>query len=198
MKPRIRSLMPGNWPCALCLPIRKTLSLWIAGYHYGYNEQEERWEKTGLMRTDAMAFMMPSVSISLLKLPPEPMLDASTRFKEQGLNMNTFLMVEWVFIYTPDDFRSDDYTEQQVTCRYGGNCPRFIYEDPEFKGSYVEFDANGRLSKIYANVNNEYQQEDGTFEFDYDTPVSVTIPNAVEVKIPFQDILFKGMDVNDH
>lgn len=167
-------------------------------FQYGYNEHEGRWEKTGLMRSDAMSFMTPMLSIGMVKLPPEPMLEAVERLKEQGLRPNTFLIVEWAFIYKPDDFRMDGYSERTVPCGDGGTCVAFDYEDPEYKGTYVVFDSQDRLAKIYARIDNEMTQEDGSFEFDYETPVSVAIPAAVEVKMPFQDILSKGLDVDDN
>lgn len=167
-------------------------------FQYGYNEHKERWEKTGLMRSDAMSFMMPMLSMSTLDLPEEPTLKAAEDFKDNGMLLNTFMMVEWVFIYSPDDYRSDDYIEKQVPCSDGGNCPVFYSTDPEHEGTYFQFDSQGRLSKIYARANTQMAQGEGTFEFDYATPVSVTLPYAVEVKSPMQDILMKGLDVNDN
>ncbi len=166
------------------------------GYQYGFNEHNERWEKTGIMRSDAMSFMMPAISMSMLKLPPEPMLDATTEFKDKGLNLNTFLMVEWVFIYKPEDFRFYEYTEKKEPCETGSSCVTFMHNDPEYLGSYVQFDNEGRLSRIYVKVNNDYTQEEGSFHFQY-KPVSVRIPKAVEVKQPFQDILSKGLNVDE-
>jgi hypothetical protein len=167
-------------------------------FQYGYNEHRERWEKTGLMRSDAMSFMMPMLSMSTLDLPEEPTLKATEDFKDNGMLLNTFLIVEWVFIYSPDDFRSDDYIEKQVPCGDGENCPAFYSTDPEHEGTYFQFDSQGRLSFINAKANTQMAQGEGTFDFDYDTPVSVTIPNAVEVKSPMQDILMKGLDVDEH
>ena len=166
-------------------------------FQYAYNEHESRWEKTGLMQSDAMSFMVPMLSIGMVKLPPDPMLEAVDRFKEQGLRLNTFMIVEWAFIYKPDDFRMDGYNERTVPCEDGGDCVAFDYEDPEYQGTYVVFDGQGRLAKIYARIDSQMTQEDGSFEFDYETPVSVTIPSAVEVKMPFQDILSKGLDVDE-
>lgn len=167
------------------------------GYQYAYNDHEARWEKTGIMRSDAMSFGIPAMSASTLNLPQEPMLDATAEFRDKGMNLSTFLMVEWVFVYTPDDFRSDDYTEKQEPCETGISCPTFYHQDPEYKGTYVQFDNEGRLSKIIAHANSQYVQGAGSFEFDYDTPVSVSIPPATEVKMPFQDILFEGLNVHD-
>lgn len=167
-------------------------------FQYGYNEHEERWEKTGMMRSDVMSFMMPTLSIATLNLPAEPMLQATEDFKNKGMSLNTFQMVEWVFVYSPDDFRSDDYTEKQVPCENGATCAAFWSTDPEHEGTYFQFDSEGRLSKIFARANTQLAQGEGTFEFDYDTPVSVTIPYAVEVKMPMQDILMKGLNVDDN
>ena len=163
------------------------------GFQYGYNESERRWEKTGLMRSDAMSFMMPMMSTGILKLPSQPTLDASKKLKEQGLNMNTFQIVEWAFIYKPEHFRLEDYEETTAPCPDGGTCPKFLYTDPEYKGSWVLFDSQGRLSEIYANVNNDQAQGDGSYKFFYQ-PVSVSLPDAVEVKMPFQDLFLSGAD----
>ncbi|MUP45691.1 hypothetical protein E0K83_08030 [Gramella sp. BOM4] len=164
------------------------------GFNYGYNESEGRWEKTGIMRTDGMAFMMPAMSLGMLKLPAEPTLETSKKLKEQGLNMNTFQIVEWAFIYKPEHFRNGDYEETTAPCPGGGgSCPKFRYTDPEYKGSWVLFDEQGRLSEIYANVNTQQAQGIGSYKFIYQ-PVSVSVPNAVEVKMPFQDLFLSGMD----
>jgi len=165
------------------------------GYQYGYNDSAGRWEKSSLMKSDVMAFMFPMISMSLLKLPPEPMLEATEKFKAQGMNLNTFQIVEWAFIYKPEHFRSDDYEETTVPCSAGGNCTKFIYKDPEYNGSRVRFDKQERLSEIYANVNTEQTQGDGTYKFEY-IPVTVQIPFAVEVKMPFQDLYMKGLEVD--
>lgn len=167
------------------------------GYQYGYNDGSERWEKTGMMRTDAMSFAAPLMSVSMLKLPPDPMLDASADFKDKGMILNTFMIIEWAFIYEPDDFRIDGYTEMQESCGSGSTCPTFYYDDPEYKGSYAQFNSEGRLSRIILHTSSQYVQGAGTFQFDYNTPVSVSIPSATEVKMPFQDVLFKGLNVND-
>ena len=163
------------------------------GYQYGYNEGAGRWEKTGIMRSDAMSFMMPMMSTGILKLPVEPTLGTSKKLKEQGLNMNTFQIVEWAFIYKPEHFRNADYEETTAPCPDGGTCPKFLYTDPDYKGSWVLFDSKGRLSEIYANVNTQQAQGDGSYRFTYQ-PVSVSIPDAVEVKQPFQDLFMAGAD----
>lgn len=164
------------------------------GFQYGYNESERRWEKTGLMQSDAMSFMLPMMSTGILKLPAEPTLDASKKLKEQGLNMNTFQIVEWAFIYKPEHFRSEDFEETTAPCPNGGTCPKFLYTDPEYEGSWVLFDKQGRLAEVYANVNTQQTQGDGSYKFEY-SPVTVDLPYAVEVKMPFQDLLMKGADV---
>ncbi len=167
------------------------------GFQYGYNESERRWEKTGLMRSDAMSFMMPMVSIGMLKLPSGPTLQASEKLKEQGLNMNTFQIVEWAFIYKPEHFRNEDYQETTAECPGGGTCSKFTYNDPEYKGSWVLFDSKDRLAEIYAKVNNDQMQGDGSYKFEY-SPVTVNVPSAVEVKMPFQDLFMQGLDTPDN
>ena len=167
------------------------------GFLYGYNESKQRWEKTGLMRSDAMSFMLPAMSMSLLKLPVEPTMEATEKLRDMGLNMNTFMLVEWAFIYRPDDFREPGFDETTAGCAAGGSCPKFLYEDPEYAGSYVTFDSTGRLSEIKAVTNGQAGTENGVFRFTYDEPVSVWIPDAVEVKQPFQDFFTKGLDVDD-
>ncbi len=165
------------------------------GYQYAYNDGEGRWEKTGLMKSDAMSLMMPMISMSMLKLPAGPTLEATEKFKDKGMNLNTFQIVEWAFIYKPEHFRTGEYEETTGPCPTGGNCPKFLYTDPEYKGSWVLFDKQGRLSEVYANVNTQQAQGDGSYKFEY-SPVTVNVPSAVEVKMPFQDLYMKGLDVN--
>lgn len=166
------------------------------GFNYGFNKQEGRWEKTGIMKSDGMAFMMPAMSMGILQLPVQPTMDAAESLKNQGLNLNTFQLVEWVFIYKPEHFRNEDYRETKVPCPDSpGNCPKFLYSDSEYEGSWVLFDSKGRLSEIYANVKTTQAQGEGTYKFEY-APVSVNVPAAVEVKMPFQDLFLKGMDAS--
>lgn len=124
-------------------------------------------------------------------------MEATENLRAMGLNMNTFMLVEWAFIYRPDDFREPGFDETTTGCANGGTCPKFLYEEPEYAGSYVTFDAAGRISEIKAVVNAETGTENGIFQFTYDQPVSVWIPEAVEVKQPFQDFFTKGLDVDD-
>ncbi|MCP9200432.1 hypothetical protein MKO06_10955 [Gramella sp. GC03-9] len=163
------------------------------GFNYAYNEGEGRWEKTGLMRSDGMAFMMPTMSMGILKLPAEPSLEASRKLKEQGLNMNTFQIVELAFIYKPEHFRNGDYEETSIPCTNGGSCPKFLNTNPENRGSWVLFDSEGRLSEIFAKVDSQQAKGTGSFKFLYQ-PVSVKVPDAVEVKMPFQDLFLAGAD----
>lgn len=165
------------------------------GFNYGYNESSGRWEKTGLMANDAMALMMPMMSLSIIQLPVGPTMEASENLKKQGLNANTFQLVEWAFIYKPEHFRTSGYVESSFPCG-GKSCNKFHYTDPEYKGSYVEFDSEGRLSKVYANVNTPEGRKKGLYEFSY-KPVDVSIPSATEVKMPFQDLFMQGLDVTN-
>lgn len=172
---------------------KKPIFIDSEGYQYGYNESAQRWEKTGLMKSDAMSFMMPMMSVGMLKLPVGPTLDASEKMKNEGLNLNTFQIVEWAFIYKPEHFRNADYEETTAPCPNGGSCTKFLYTETGYKGSWVLFDNQGRLSEVYANVDTQQAQGSGSYKFSYE-PVSVTIPNAVEVKTPFQDLFMVGAD----
>lgn len=159
------------------------------GFQYAYNNSEHRWEKTGIMRTDAMSFMMPAMSMSMLQLPQGPMLAATEKAKKQGMNLNTFMIVEWAFIYEPKDFRNEDYTEKKID---GGI--QFNYTDPDYSGSYVTFDSENRLSEALIKVKTPEGINTGIYNFNY-TPVEVNLPSAVEVKMPFQDLFMKGLDM---
>ena len=159
------------------------------GYQYAFNKSNNRWEKTGLMRGDAMSFMMPAMSMSLLQLPAAPMLDATEKAKANGMNLNTFMIVEWAFIYSPEHFRNEDYTESNVN---GGT--KFDYTDPQYSGSYVIFDSQERLSQALIKTETPEGMKTGIFNFGY-APVQVNIPSAVEVKMPFQDLYMQGLDM---
>jgi hypothetical protein len=162
------------------------------GYMYSFNDRNKRWEKTGLMRSDAMSMVMPMTSLSIIKLPAGPMLDAIENFKEKGLNLNTFQLVEWAFVYKPEHFRVNGYTESSVKCG-NANCIKFTYT-LENKGSYVLFDEQERLKQVYALAEDqEGQIREGIFNFSY-APVSVQIPAAVELKMPLQDLLMPGLN----
>ena len=161
-------------------------------YQYGYNDSKGRWEKTGLMRSDAMSFMMPMVSMSMLKFPPGPTMAASENFKNNGMSANTFQMVEWAFIYKPEHFRdNNEFSESSADCGDGKQCPKFEFTEKEYKGSFLIFDSEGRLSKIYANVKTPEGQKGGEYVFSYE-PVQVKLPSAVEVKMPFQGLIMRG------
>ncbi|MDR5590295.1 DUF4412 domain-containing protein [Christiangramia sp. SM2212] len=160
------------------------------GFQYAFNDSNNRWEKTGLMRSDAMSFMMPAMSMSLLQLPSGPMLAATEKAKAQGMSLNTFMIVEWAFIYRPEHFRNQDYIESDTS-----EGLRFNYTDPDYSGSYVLFDEKNRLSKAIINVKTPEGIKSGSYDFKYQ-PVEVNIPKAVEVKMPFQDLIMAGADAN--
>lgn len=160
------------------------------GFVYGYSEGNNRWEKTSIMNSDAMSFMFSSLSMGLLKLPVKPMMDATEMFKKQGLTLNTFQMIEWAFIYKPAHFKNNDFTETTVDCA-SAQCQRFLYNEAEYLGSYVQFDASGRLSNLYLKVSTPQGPREGSYDFKYQS-VEVELPNAVEVKMPFQDLFMKG------
>ncbi|MDX1471781.1 MAG: hypothetical protein R3213_09820, partial [Flavobacteriaceae bacterium] len=162
------------------------------GYNYGFNKSENKWQKTGLMKSDAMAFMMPMMSTGIIKMPVGPTMQASEQMKAKGLNANTFQLVEWAFIYRPEHFRNEDYTESTVKCQ-SGECVKFSSTDSEMSGTYILFDNQNRLSKVHAIVNTPEGKKTGDYNFEY-TDVSVNLPPAKEVKMPFQDLFMVGAD----
>ena len=117
------------------------------------------------------------------KLPPEPYLDAYEKLEEKDITLN-FLLLEMAFIYKPGDFEDDSYyIPSKTRCNNSENCTKFKYNDPEYPGSYIQFDDQGRLSELYIHTTNpEVKKEDhptGKFVYTYQK-VSVKLPDAVE------------------
>lgn len=163
-------------------------------YTYIFNDNKGRWEKTGLMKNDAMSFMMPMMSISMIKLPVEPMMDAVENFKKQGVALNTFMIVEWAFVYKPEHFKNADYTETVEKCGNKQDCLRFLFNDAQYLGSYVQFDPSNRISIVHMEVDTPEGHKSGSTIFNYETPISLVLPDAEEVKMPLQDLWGKGLD----
>ena len=95
-----------------------------------------------------------------------------------------FLILEMAFIYEPKHFEKNDfYKQSEIKC--GGNtCTRFSYNDPEYTGSYIQFDNQGRLRELNIITTSREFSEDGKnnsgkFVFSY-KPVSVELPDAEE------------------
>jgi hypothetical protein len=177
----------------------KTMYIDSEGFYISYNESERRYEKSNLLSSGVTSMMAPTIMISAYKLPAGPFWDTSQMLDEQGIKLNTFLYVEFAFIYDPQHFReemySSDYTESQVSCKGGQVCTRFSINDPAYPGSYILFDNSNRLAEINVRLKDDpnFGTGEGKLEFFYE-PCEVYLPAATEVKQPFQDLLMKGLD----
>jgi hypothetical protein len=152
-------------------------------YIYAYNETTGNYEKMTIISSGMMGFMMASMIPQAYKLPPGPYLDAFKALEEKEIALN-FLILELAFIYKPSHFEDDsNYTPSKSTCNNSPNCTTFIYTDPEYPGSYIQFDDQGRLAELYINtINPNVKKEDhptGKFVYTYQE-CSVKLPEAIE------------------
>lgn len=152
------------------------------GMMYAYNEGEGYYEKVSILPSSSMGFMMAGMLPQAYKLPPEPYLEAFSALQELDLSIS-FLVLELAFVYKPHHFTGDDYyMPEKVSCNGSNNCTRFNYNDPDYKGSYIEFDDKGRLLELYINAIKPSMGEEsssGKFIYTYED-CSVKLPDAVE------------------
>ncbi|MGM5471002.1 hypothetical protein ACS386_12055 [Flavobacteriaceae bacterium LMO-SS05] len=154
------------------------------GMFYGYNDKEGRYEKMSILPASSMGFMMAGMTTSIYKLPPEPYYEAFTFLSEKDIALN-FIILELAFIYKPQHFMDDDlYSAENVTCNELEHCIRFNYNDPEYEGSYIQFDEKGRLVEFYINststqFSNDTKNSSGKFVYSYQE-CQVELPDAVE------------------
>ena len=130
-----------------------------------------------------MGFMFASMIPKHYKLPPEPYLEAYGKLEEKDLKLN-FMILEMAFIYNPSDFEDDSYyIPSKTKCNNSDNCTKFSYNDPEYPGSYIQFDEQGRLNEFYINtINPEVKKEEhptGRYVYTYQD-VNVKLPEAIE------------------
>lgn len=160
------------------------------GYMYVYSEGE--YQKTGIVALQSQGLMAPTMMIEAYKLPPEPFMAQFEKQQDLGVTANPFNgIVEFAFIYKPNDFRYDDFNETTQTLR-GKTYTKFEYlNEPGYEGSYVLFDDQDRLVEIYTKTSEEAELIDGfgsqgqagesLMVYDY-KPVEVKLPQAREVK----------------
>ncbi|HYQ57044.1 MAG TPA: hypothetical protein VEP89_06815 [Draconibacterium sp.] len=169
------------------------------GYFISYNESKGRFEKSNLLSSGVMAMMAPNIMISGYKLPPGPFWETSEKLDEQGLNLNTFMFIEFAFIYQPNHFRQEmnaaNYTESKISCRGTPDCTKFNVEENGYEGSYILFDEQDRLAEINIIVKDDAAlgSGEGKLEFFYE-PCEVSLPAATEIKQPGQELFLKGLD----
>ncbi|TDU40407.1 hypothetical protein BXY82_2454 [Gelidibacter sediminis] len=170
------------------------------GFIYGYNEKENAFNKSSLMASAGQGMMGPTMIVEGYKLPPEPFMAQLQKQQDQGLTPNPFNgIVEFAFIYKPEQFRYEDFKEIKQTNR-GKTYTKFEFlNEPGYEGSYVLFDDQNRLVEIYTNKSAVNQPSDG-FQMDmmppgesllvYDyKPVEVQLPPAREVRSRGQDMM---------
>ena len=187
-------------------PAKKPLFHDSKGYAYAYNEKTLGYEKSKLMSSGMMGFMTAGLIPQYYKLPPGPYLEAFEKLEKNDLSLN-FLILELAFIYKPDDFEVDPYYKPSRT-RWNNfdSCIKFSYDDPEYPGSYIVFDKNGRLVELYINtIRPDIKEEDhptGKFVYTYQD-VNVKLPAAKEQSMipgPFGEMLNfeKGLEPWKH
>jgi hypothetical protein len=164
-------------------PTQKPLFQDRKGLMYAYNEKEKVYEKASIAPSSYMGFMMAGMIPKYYKLPAEPYLEAFGKLQEKDITLS-FLALELAFVYKPSDFEDDSYyTPSKTKCNTSNNCTKFSYNDPEYPGSYILFDDQGRLSELYTHTTNpELGEEDhptGKFVYTY-KDVTVKLPDAVE------------------
>tara|TARA_R110002050_G_scaffold22591_2_gene61498 strand:+ start:12648 stop:13535 length:888 start_codon:yes stop_codon:yes gene_type:complete len=169
------------------------------GLMYAYNESEGQYIKASLGPSGHMGFMMAGMIPQAYKLPPEPYLEAFSALQEIELSI-AYLTLELAFIYKPSHFNDDDYyIPEKVTCNGSENCIKFIYNDPDYKGSYILFDEKGRLSELYINAIKPVMGEEsssGKLIYAYQD-CTVKLPDAVEQSLmpgPFGKLMKKGLE----
>lgn len=164
-------------------PTKKPLFHDSKGFIYAYNEKIGSYEKSKLLSSGGIGFMTANMIPQAYKLPPEPYLDAFGKLQEKDITLN-FLVLEMAFIYKPGHFEDDShYTVSKTKCNSSNNCTKFIYNDPEYPGSYILFDDQKRLSKLYVNtIRTDVKKEDhpiGEFVYLY-KECNVKLPDAIE------------------
>jgi len=152
------------------------------GFFYGYNAETSRYEKVSILPASSMGFMTAGMITQGYKLPPEPYYQAFGELSKMDIALN-FMVVEMAFIYKPEHFENNDnYSLQNVPC-FPDVCKRFYYTDPEYKGSYIQFDGEGRLVELNVNSTNpdfdDGKNPTGKFVYRYDE-CSVQLPDAAE------------------
>lgn len=171
------------------------------GYFIAYNETEKRYNKTGLLAMEGMSMITPSMMASAYKLPQGVIWEAMEKMKNNGLKVYPFMHVDFPFVLKPEHFRASEvagqYKESTQSCRGNSGCTKFSVVETGYQGSYILFDAGGRLVEINIVIENDpnFGSGKGKIEYFYEA-CSVNVPDAVEKKMPGQDLFKKGLETN--
>lgn len=151
-----------------------------SGKFYAFDDDEGQYKTMALLPASSMGFMMAGMIPQAYKLPPEPYLEAYSAIQQLDLTIS-YLVLELAFIYKPSHFMDDDnYTLQNIT--FPDVCKRFNYNDPDYAGSYIQFDDKDRLVEFFITTTNPQFETDnptGKFVYSYQD-CSVKLPDAVE------------------
>ena len=153
------------------------------GKFYAYYNNTGQYETMALLPSSSMGFMTAGMTTQVYKLPQQPYFEAYKALTDIDSGLN-FLILELAFIYHPNHFKGNDYyIEKNVNCN-SGKCIRFSYNDPEYPGSYIQFDDQDRLNELYINSTNPQFKDNptGKFVFSY-KECTVKLPDAVEQSI---------------
>ena len=170
------------------------------GFIYGYNEREGQYNKSSMMALGSQGMMVPTMMVEAYKLPPEPVMANLEKQQSLGMVANPFNgIVEFAFIYTPEQFRYEDFKETKETIKGKTHTKFQFLNEPGYVGNYVLFDDKDRLVKVYSNKTATDQSMDGfqmdmtppgerIIEYQY-TSVDVQLPDAKEVKSQGQGMM---------
>lgn len=177
------------------------------GFMYAFNKKTEHYEKSSLVALQSQGMMVPTMMLDAYKLPPEPFMANLQKQQDKGMTPNPFNgIVEFAFIYEPDNFRYDDFKESKQKSN-GKTYTKFSFlNEPGYEGSYVRFDDQDRLVEIYTNKAETSQSSDGFqmsmmppgeahIKYDY-KPVDVKLPPAIEKKMAGQGLMEMLMGSN--
>ncbi len=172
-----------------------TAPMFLDSEGFLYAVEEGIYKKSSVMSLQSQGLMIPTFLVEAYKLPPEPFMAEFQRQSDQGLLANPFNgIVEFAFIYEPDDFRYTDFKET----KQGSHTKFEFLNEPGFEGSYVLFDDRDRLVEIYSKRSGmgesmdfgSMPMEPGENRTVYEyTPVEVHLPAAQEVRAMGQDLM---------
>ncbi|WP_435413655.1 DUF4412 domain-containing protein, partial [Psychroserpens mesophilus] len=174
------------------------------GFIYTFRDGE--YTKTSIVALQSQGMMVPTMMLEAYKLPPEPFMAQLQKQNDLGMTANPFNgIVEFAFIYKPDDFRYADYKESTQIIR-GETYTKFeLINEPGFHGNYVLFDSKSRLTEVYSNKLESAPSTDDMYSmsmvppgksllvYNY-TPVEVHLPQAREVRGQGQGLMEGVMD----
>ncbi|ALJ03630.1 hypothetical protein APS56_00015 [Pseudalgibacter alginicilyticus] len=167
------------------------------GFIYGFKDGE--YTKSSIVALQSQGLMVPTMMLDAYKLPPEPFMAQLQKQSDLGVTANPFNgIVEFAFIYKPDDFRYEDFAESKQTLN-GKTYTKFNYlNEPGYEGSYVLFDNKDRLVEVFTKIGESKQnfeigemprqKGESLMIYDY-KPVEVTLPPAREVRMQGQGLM---------